>query len=250
MAPGNKRSHSPTPASVNHGTWAGAYPVTGPDRRLRAVARCTWHFGRCAPTSRFWCSRPVVSSGLGTALSPEPRVPLSDHPPGAWPAPAGQRTFGLGFAARTRMGWAHGPGQDGTIVPSQAAVPSGEEENKGIRAAAGGQFSALNLVKARAFIREVSKGAPGERRVADRTIRLVRGTRPRDPARSRRPVPAEGLRGSVAGLVIVAMAYSPQITRRRRPVPPAHPVRHQRRAGGPGAAAHRSELASRMSRHR
>jgi len=38
-----------------------------------------------------------------------------------------------------------------------------------------------------------------------------RGTRPRDPARSRRPVPAEGLQGSVAGLVVAAVACSPQI---------------------------------------
>ena len=38
-----------------------------------------------------------------------------------------------------------------------------------------------------------------------------RGTRPRDPARSRRPVPAKGLPGSVAGLVVAAVASSPQI---------------------------------------
>jgi hypothetical protein len=39
-----------------------------------------------------------------------------------------------------------------------------------------------------------------------------RGIRPRDPARSRRPVLAEGLQGSVAGLVATAVASSPQIT--------------------------------------
>jgi hypothetical protein len=80
------------------------------------------------------------------------------------------------FAPQTRPGWAHGPGQDGTIVPRQAVVPSGEEENKGIRAAAGGPLPALNLAKAQARIRgEVSKDAPDERRAADRTIRFVPG---------------------------------------------------------------------------
>lgn len=39
-------------------------------------------------------------------------------------------------------------------------------------------------------------------------------------------------------------------SRRYRPVPAAHPIRRQRRAGGPGAAARRSEQASRMSRNR
>jgi hypothetical protein len=38
------------------------------------------------------------------------------------------------------------------------------------------------------------------------------GTRPGDPARSRRPVPAEGLQGSVAGLVAAAVASSLQLT--------------------------------------
>jgi len=38
------------------------------------------------------------------------------------------------------------------------------------------------------------------------------GTHPRDPARSRRPVPAEGLQGSVAGLAVAAVASSPLVT--------------------------------------
>ena len=37
------------------------------------------------------------------------------------------------------------------------------------------------------------------------------GTRPGDPARSRRPVPAEGLQSSVAGLVVAVVACTPQI---------------------------------------
>jgi hypothetical protein len=47
--------------------------------------------------------------------------------------------FGLGFAPQTRTGRALGPGQDGTIDRRQAVVPNGEEENRGIRAAAGGR---------------------------------------------------------------------------------------------------------------
>ena len=66
------------------------------------------------------------------------------------------------------------------------------------------------------------------------------GTRPGDPARSCRPVPAEGLQGSVAGLVAAAVASSAQLTG----------ATGQRRAGEPGAAAHRSAQASRMSRNR
>jgi len=38
-----------------------------------------------------------------------------------------------------------------------------------------------------------------------------RGTRPRDPARSRRPVLAAGQQGSVAGLVVAAVTCSPQL---------------------------------------
>jgi hypothetical protein len=64
------------------------------------------------------------------------------------------------------------------MVPRQAVVPSGEEEeqNKGIRAAAGGPFPALNLVKSASTHQgEVSKDAPDERPAADPTIGLVPG---------------------------------------------------------------------------
>jgi len=57
------------------------------------------------------------------------------------------------FTPQTRTGWAHGPGQDGTIDPGQAVVPGGEEENKGIRAAAGGPLLALNPVQVQHRIR-------------------------------------------------------------------------------------------------
>ena len=57
---------------------------------------------------------------------------------------------GWSFAPQTRTGWAHGPGQDGTIDPRQAVVPGEEEENKGIRAAAGGPLLALNPVQVQA----------------------------------------------------------------------------------------------------
>jgi len=53
-----------------------------------------------------------------------------------------------GWASRRDPhGWGLGPGQDGTIAPRRAVVPSGEEENKGIRAAAGDPFPALNLAR-------------------------------------------------------------------------------------------------------
>jgi hypothetical protein len=66
-------------------------------------------------------------SGAATAGSPVSRSTGSsnDSAPSGW-----------GFAPQTRTGWAYGPGQDGTIDPRQVVVPSGEEENKGIRAAA------------------------------------------------------------------------------------------------------------------
>lgn len=58
-----------------------------------------------------------------------------------------QRAFGLEPRRRPTAGWAQGPGQGGTIGPRQAVVPNGGQENKGIRAAAGGSLPALNPVK-------------------------------------------------------------------------------------------------------
>ena len=50
--------------------------------------------------------------------------------------------------------------------------------------------------------------------------------------------------------MLAAVASSPQMNGAPWPVPPTHPVRHQRHAGESGAAAHRSEQASRISRNR
>ena len=181
----------------------------------------------------------------------ERHPPPSDHPPSARPAPAMTARLQAGLRAADRPGWAFGPGQDGTIVPRQAAVPSGEEENKGIRAVAGGPLPALNPVKSACTHQgEVSRMLLMNDGPLTVPSASSGGTRPGDPARSGRRVPAEGRQGSVAGLMVAAVAFSPQITRRLRPVPAAHPIRRQRRAGEPGAAVHRSEQASRMSRNR
>jgi hypothetical protein len=67
---------------------------------------------------------------------------------------------------------------------------------------------------------------------AERAIRLVAGILLAPAAL----VPVEGLQGSVAGLGGGRGPLRPG-SRRHRPVPPARPVRHQQRAGAPGAAA-------------
>jgi hypothetical protein len=119
------------------------------------------------PTDR---SAPNQSAGIGrgaaTTRSPARRSTGSGND---------SASSGWSFAPQTRTGWAHGPGQDGTIDPRQAVVPGGEEENKGIRAAAGGPLLALNPVQVQARIRGEVKDAPRERRAADRTVRLVPG---------------------------------------------------------------------------
>jgi hypothetical protein len=125
-----------------------------------------------------------------------------------------QRAFGLELRRRPTAGWAQGPGQGGTIGPRQAVVPNGGQENKGIRAAAGGSLPALNPVKGAITHQrgEVSKDAPKNEGPLTVPSDSSQGTHPRDPARSRRPVPAEGLQGGAAGLAVAAVASSPLVT--------------------------------------
>jgi hypothetical protein len=58
------------------------------------------------------------------------------------------------------------------------------------------------------------------------------------------------LHGSVAGLVVAAVACQPQLTGATGRCPLHIPFGHQRHAGQPVAAARRSEQAGRMSRNR
>src|SRR5262245_53381337 len=62
-----------------------------------------------------------------------------------FPSTADQGTAARHAARPHRMGL--GPGHDGTLGPRQAVILSGEEENKGIRAAAGGPLPVLKPVK-------------------------------------------------------------------------------------------------------
>src|SRR5712671_4799404 len=64
--------------------------------------------------------RPLGAEPAGRGRS---GAATTGSPAGARPAPAmTARRPGWGFAPQTRTGWAHGPGQDGTIVPGQAVV--------------------------------------------------------------------------------------------------------------------------------
>lgn len=155
--------------------------------------------------------RPTARTRTGQP-GPGAAPPLPGLPPAARPAPATAARLRAGAAPQAHSR-AQGPGQGGTIGPRQAVVPNGEQENKGIRAAAGGSPSAESSERCNyASAGEVSKDAPKNQGPLTVPSASSQGTHPRDPARSRRPVPAEGMQGSVAGLAVAAVASSPLVT--------------------------------------
>lgn len=70
------------------------------------------------------------------------------------------RLHGIADRSPNPHGWAQSPNQDRTIGPTQAMVRSGAQENKGIRASAGGPLPALNPVRSKPLSRNRQEQRP------------------------------------------------------------------------------------------
>jgi hypothetical protein len=211
------------------------------DRRAGPAVPGTPRHHRPRPTARPRTGRP------GSGAEP----PLPGHPPAARPAPATEARLRAGLRAADPPGMGPRSRPRRTIVPRQAVLHEQRTREQGNSSGCG-----RPAPSAKPSERCEHASGGGEQRMllmngGPLTVPSAssRGTRPGDPARSRCPVPAEGRQGSVAGLVVVAVACSPQIVgasgRCLLRIPFGISAMRE-----PGAAAHRSEQASRMSRNR